>query len=76
MNITFDKALKQMVFNALRPSVKNRNCPFCDEPVRAKNFAGAFHYHDEPRFLHRSITCLIAYAGYLNDQEDGTDGTK
>lgn len=41
MNITFDKALKQMVFNALRPSVKNRNCPFCDEPVRAKNFAGA-----------------------------------
>lgn len=64
MQITFDKTLKQQVYNALRPRVHNRDCPFCEKPVTAKNFAGAIHYKGAPRFMHRSIFCLFGYVDY------------
>lgn len=64
MQITFHKSLKQKLYHALRPKIANRNCPFCDEPVTAKNLGGAFWYKGEFRFMHRNIVCLIGYAGY------------
>ena len=69
MQIVFNKAARQLVYSLLRPSVKNKTCPFCREHVRAKNFAGVFHYNGHPRFLHRNIVCLISYSDYLRHQE-------
>lgn len=66
MTITFDKGAKQIVYNLLRPKVKNRDCPSCNEPVTAKNFGGAFHIDGVPRFVHRNFVCLLDMAEHFS----------
>lgn len=64
MNITFDKSLKQRVFQLVRSSLHDKDsphCPFCDNPVRAKNFAGAALINGQLRAFHGNFFCLLGY---------------
>lgn len=70
VTITFDKASKRMVYNLLRSQVTNLNCPFCDVPIRVKNFAGAIFYDGEARFIDGSFRCLMDYSNYQHEEQE------
>lgn len=70
MNITFDKELKQRVFQMVESKVEDKRCPFCLTPIRAKNFAGAAFINGEFRMFNGDFVCIIMYADYVKENID------
>lgn len=63
MNVTFDKSLKQRVWQAIQPQLYNDMCPFCGVVITGKNFAGAAWIYKEFRAFDGSLPCLLELAG-------------
>lgn len=65
MNITFDKSLKQRVWQAVSRKIENKTCPFCGVKMSGKNFAGAAWVNEEFRAFDGNIVCLITLSDIL-----------
>lgn len=72
MNITYDKALKQRVFQAVSPKLYNDMCPFCGAVITGKNFAGAAWVDQEFRAFDGNIVCLIALSDVLRSDDESS----
>ena len=55
MNISYDKELSPLVFEAIQTRVKDHACPFCGVRVYLPNFAGAFTYKGKLRMIDDNI---------------------
>jgi hypothetical protein len=69
MNITYDKSLKQRVWQAVNSKIADKTCPFCKVKITGKNFAGAAWINDEFRAFDGNIICLIALSDALKEVE-------
>ena len=59
MNIIFDKAFKQRMFQMVRKRAQNDQCPFCNTKITGKNFRGAMWVDGAFRMFDGSIFCLL-----------------
>lgn len=68
MNITFDKALKQRIWQTVNSKAKNDECPFCTKKITAKNFVGCALVDGEFRVFDGNLMCLIQLSDVLKEQ--------
>lgn len=76
MNITYDKSLKQRVFQAVLPKLYNDMCPFCGTVITGKNFAGAAWVDQEFRAFDGNIVCLISLSDVLLPERSSDENTE
>ena len=69
MNITYDKALKQRVWQAVNRKIASNQCPFCSVTITGKNFAGAAWVNGEFRAFDSNLICLIQLSDVLKEKE-------
>lgn len=69
MQITYDKALKQRVWQAVNRKIADKTCPFCGAKMSGKNFAGAAWVNGEFRAFDSNLICLIALSDVLKETQ-------
>jgi hypothetical protein len=70
VNVTFDIALKQRIWQMINRSIADAadpHCPFCGTAMSAKNFAGAALIQGELRAFDSNIICLMGLAKEFKD---------
>lgn len=70
MNITYDKAYKQRVWQVINNRLYNDMCPFCGTVITAKNFAGAAWIDEEFRAFDSNIICLLQFSDNIRELEN------
>lgn len=70
MQITYDKAYKQRVWQSVNRKIARQTCPFCDTQLSGKNFAGAAWIDGEFRAFDGNLVCLIALSDILRREHE------
>lgn len=69
MNITFDKTLKQRVYQYVAQKY-DPHCIGCGKKITARNFGGALRTDDGFVFVEaRSLPCLLEFSDHIRDNE-------